>query len=406
MARAEAARLWSRMVKLHAWFRKRNLPWPSCSDFERHYKGRFALHSQTIQAIVQKFLAHVAGVRTHHQNGNSEARYPHRLRTFVNVVWKGQCLQIRGSHLTLPMGRGRSPLSLRLPAIPDGKIVQAELAFGRLLLTVSREINDPVPGDKVAAADLGLIHLAVVTDGEKSLSVLGRGLRSIKQGQAKALASMAMQQSRCQKGSRRWRKLQAAKRKRSTRVRDQARNALHHAANAVIGFCTAQGAGTLVVGNVTEMNRGKKGRTARPLNQELGLLELGTLVRYLKYKGERQGIALKTESEIYTTQTCPACGIRNKTSGRRYVCQCCGYTGVRDEVGAVNLLNRYLNGNIVPNTLVPKGNIRYLRPVVLKRPRSVVAPLTPATLLAWPRRRFLPSREGSVAVASSRIPRF
>ncbi len=392
------------MVKLHAWFRKRQLKWPVCGDFERHFKGRFALHSQTVQAIIQKFFAHIDGARTHRQNGNESARYPHRLRSHVNVVWKGQAVKVNDNRLTLPMGRGRESLSIRLPSIPDGDIAQAELALGRLLVTVNQEIADPQPGTGTVAADLGIIHLAVVTDGKESLGVVGRGLRSLKQGHAKALASISMLQARCKKGSRRWKKLQACKRRRSRQVQDRSRNLLHHATNAVIGFCVKLGAGALIVGDITEINRSKKGKRSKQLNQELGQLELGKLVQYLSYKGKLRGIELKTESERYTSQTCPACGAKHKPSGRRYVCDC-GYTGVRDEVGAANLLNRHLNGKIVPNTVIPTGHIRYLRPARLKTKRSVVAPLIPATLLAWPGKGFVSSRDCSPAVASSRISR-
>lgn len=392
-ARTEAARLWSRMVKLHAWFRKRQLKWPTCGDFEKHFKGRFVLHSQTVQAIIQKFFAHIDGAGTHRKNGYTEARYPHRLRTHVNVIWKGQSIKVEGNRLVLPMGKGRKPLSIRLPSIPDGDIAQAELAFGKLLVTVNREISEPVPGERTIAADLGLIHLAVVTDGKESLGVVGRGLRSLKQGHAKSLASISMLQARCHKGSRRWKKLQAGKRGHSRRAQDRSRNLLHHAANAVIDYCIEKKARTLVVGDITEINRGKKGKASKNLNQSMGMHELGRFVRYLSYKGKLRGIELKTESEHYTSQTCPACGAKHKPSGRRYVCDC-GYTGVRDEVGAVNLLNRHLNGKILPGKIVPQRNIRYLRPVRLKTQRSVVVPLTPATLLAWPGKRFIPSRDG------------
>jgi putative transposase len=62
-ARAEAARLWNRMVKLHAWFRRKRKPWPSPRDFEQHFKGRFVLHSQTIQALTQRFFANITTTR-------------------------------------------------------------------------------------------------------------------------------------------------------------------------------------------------------------------------------------------------------------------------------------------------------------------------------------------------------
>ncbi|MBK7991888.1 MAG: hypothetical protein IPK14_00340 [Blastocatellia bacterium] len=93
--------------------------------------------------------------------------------------------------------------------LPEGKIVQAELAFGKLLLTIQNQVEVTKPAnEKIATSDLGSIHLSVVTDGQDSLAVVGRGLRSINQGKAKALAEISQLQSRCQKHSKRWTKLQ------------------------------------------------------------------------------------------------------------------------------------------------------------------------------------------------------
>src|SRR5437762_2951002 len=83
-ARIEAAKLWNRMVKLHLRFRKRNKPWPSQSEFEKHFKGKFNLHSQTIQAIIQRFFANIETTRTNRKNGNKRARYPYKLKNYTN----------------------------------------------------------------------------------------------------------------------------------------------------------------------------------------------------------------------------------------------------------------------------------------------------------------------------------
>ena len=58
----------------------------------------------------------------------------------------------------------------------------------------------------------------------------------------------------------------------------------------------------------------------------------------------------------------------SQPTDRQYHCSKCKFGGIRDEVGAINLLNKYLNkGEILPNFLIPKGKVKYLRPVKLKR---------------------------------------
>jgi putative transposase len=334
-ARAEAARLWNRMVKLHRWFRQRHRPWPTQAQFERHFKGRFNLHSQTVQALIQRFFANIETTRTNRKNGDRRARYPHKLKRFVPVIWKGQSVRAQDGRMILPMGKGRSPVEYRLPAIPAGRIAQVELGFHELRITLSREVDqhERLPG--VAAADLGIIHLAVVSDGQASIGVVGRGLRSLIQRQNKAALSRRI--SGCKRGSCRWRKLKRTMGKASRGRAHAQRHLLHPAANAVVGCCEQREIGTLVVGDITEMSRGKRRKRSRRSNQENSHHPLSQFKQYLDYKLKRIGCGVETQNEAYTTQSCPVCGRRHKPAGRLYRCTC-GFQGVRDEVGAVNLL--------------------------------------------------------------------
>ncbi|HZA29475.1 MAG TPA: transposase [Gammaproteobacteria bacterium] len=377
-ARLEAARLWNRLVKLHRWFRRRHRPWPSASQFEQHFKGRFHLHSQTVQALIQRFFANIETAHTNRKNGDRNARYPHKLKRFVPVIWKGQAVRKGQGRIILPMGRGRDPIEYRLPATPEGRIAQVELGFRELRITLSCEVAQPdrLPG--IAAADLGLINLAVVSDGEQSIGIVGRGLRSIMQWQSKKKAALSSLLSRCKRGSRRWRKLKRTQHK-ARRHRDNIqRNLLHHAANAVVGYCEQREIGTLVVGDITEISRGKRRKMSRRTNQENSNNPLGQFKQYLDYKLKRIGCCRETQNEAYTTKTCPVCGRRHKPAGRLYRC-ICGFVGIRDEVGAVNQLNKYLHGgDIIPGTVLPTGKVKYLRPAKL---RSGVVPLTPGKWL-------------------------
>jgi putative transposase len=377
-ARKEASRLWNRMVKLHRWFRKRQLPWPSESMFEKHFKGRFALHSQTVQALIQKFFSNIETARTNRKHGNKTARYPHRLKPYFPVMWKASAIKHDGHSIFLSMGKGRDPLKFRLPRIPARKVIAAELGYRELRLTLKKEIPDVEKPSGMAAADLGIIHLAMVTDGQESICVVGRGLRSIIQGHNKKKSALSARLSRCKRGSRRWKKLKRSMRV-SARHRDNAqRNLLHHAANTVKDFCQKQDIGTLAVGDIREINRNKRKKSSKRLNQENGNNPLGQFVKYLRYKLERVGCKVVLVNEAYTTKTCPVCGHKHKPAGRTYRCHSCGNVFARDEVGAVNILNRHLNGEIVPGTLLPTNKIKYLRPVKF---RSAVVPLTPGKWL-------------------------
>lgn len=374
--RLEAARLWNRLVKIHRFCRCRRRKWPTESALEKHFKGRFALHSQTIQAIVQKFMANIDGARTKRREGDKHARYPWRSQhRYQTVTWKQTAIKRRGKRrLALSNGKGRKPLVLTVPsALPDGAIVQAELLHRRLTLTIKVTAEAVVSaGENIVAGDLGLIHLGVFTDGEASIAVVGRGLRSLVQHRNKKLAALTRRMSKTQKGSRRWRKLRVSKARLLRRFDHQVRNLLHHAGNQIIDFCVARQAGTLVVGDITNIARHKRQRRkgSRRLNQSMSGNPLGRLVDYLRYKGARRGVQLLKINEAYTSQHCPACGHRHKPAGRVYRCTSpsCSFAGIRDEVGATNILVKHRHGRLIAGSQLPTGSVKYRRPVALRRP--------------------------------------
>ncbi len=183
-ARRAAGDLWTRLVKIHRFCRRRHWPWPTETQLKAHFKRRLPLHSQTVQAIIEKFCATIDGVHTKRKNGDKRARYPYRFRRYFNPIFKGQAIKIQGQHLLLPRGRGREPIRVHLPeAMPTGRVVQAELGFGELYLTITQELADPVlpESGKAGGLDIGVIHLGMVSDGEEAVAVSGRGLRSVKQ---------------------------------------------------------------------------------------------------------------------------------------------------------------------------------------------------------------------------------
>jgi hypothetical protein len=79
--RQEAGRLWSDLVQLHADGRAIS-HWLGASDLEQATKGgQYALHSQTVQALCQKFAANVATAsalrkQEVEETGQSQTKYP------------------------------------------------------------------------------------------------------------------------------------------------------------------------------------------------------------------------------------------------------------------------------------------------------------------------------------------
>jgi putative transposase len=322
-----------------------------------------------VQAIIEKFCATIDGVRTKRRNGDKQARYPFRRRRYFNPIFKGQALKMDGQHLLLPRGRGRDPIRVHLPeAIPTGQVVQAELGFDEIYLTITREIPEPAltSAGKAGGLDIGVIHLGVVSDGHEALAISGRGLRSVKQGRAKAQARLRKKRTRTKPGSRRRKRLNRAQHRTSNKVERVMRNALHHAANQIVAFCVATGITILYAGDLGTLNHNTRHRRSRRTNQEVGALEFGRFAQYLEYKLRRHGIPLIKISEAYTSQTCPHCGHLNKVAGRTYRCRACGYRAHRDGVGAVNILNKGMHGEIRPGELLVPQRITYRRPVALQ----------------------------------------
>lgn len=70
-ARLEAGELWTHLVKLHRFHRVRRWEWPSEARLKGHLKGRYGLHSQSAQALIERFCARIDGVTTARRNGDA-----------------------------------------------------------------------------------------------------------------------------------------------------------------------------------------------------------------------------------------------------------------------------------------------------------------------------------------------
>lgn len=331
----EAARVWNFCKDLHKEARINHALWANRDELHRLTKGKFALCAQTVQQINQAFLANVETTREVRKQ-NRQIRYPWKDKRFYPILFPRQAISIKPGRVVLPMGRGRQSIVLKLDL--------NELAGGcklvwndgyELHVSVACVVAKVAPGDQRATVDLGEIHTAAVTtDTGLGLIVSGRGIRSLKRQRHKALGQIAKKRCRCQKYSRRWKKLQRARRKISSRVERRVRDLRHKATRQVMQFCQDNQVGSLYVGNPHGVRNKKSGRHH---HQRMSGWEYGVDINYLQYKSKQAHISCFTGTERGTSSQCPVCGQRHKPKGRNWKCKKCGFTGHRDLVGSVNM---------------------------------------------------------------------
>ena len=336
-AQMEAAQVWNACVDAHKQARMSHVRWPDQNDLHRLTKGRFALHSQSVQAVFRAFLGTIETTRRLRQeHPELRMKYPWRTKRFYPVTWPKQAVHREKGRVVLPMGKGHPSLILPLDLPEDAGA--CTLVWNRgfeLHVCVEIPQAEHAPGTVQATVDLGEIHLAAVTTStSKALIVTGRGIRSLKRQRSRQLGQLAKKQSRCQKHSRRWKKLQRAKNKVCRRAERRVRDLRHKATRAVIDFCVKHQVGTLFIGNPHGVRKQDQGRHH---NGRMAQWEYGRDIDYLTHKANQARISCSTGSERGTSSRCPCCGHKHKPKGRRWVCRRCRFRGHRDLVGSVNM---------------------------------------------------------------------
>lgn len=107
-AQQEAAHVWNTCCELHKTARQEHAKWPGRNELQRATKGKFALHSQSVQMIVHAFLANVETARQL-KPSNSKIKYPWKPKRFYPVMWPAQAVGRERGRVVLPMGKGASP---------------------------------------------------------------------------------------------------------------------------------------------------------------------------------------------------------------------------------------------------------------------------------------------------------
>ena len=339
------------------------------------------LHAHTTEIIAHDLGEAIKTSRANRKKG-MKVRSPWRKKNYRPLSFtKGYGWRISQGKLHLSLGRKRSRIDLTIPVVFDSgtnEVVPADL-WGEIQLCWNKdsrcfslhipyETERPVsPGDNVTAIDEGIINpMALATwvdDATICVTIInGREGRAIKRQRNKAIGSLQRKLSRTKIGSKKHRRLQAAKKKVRAKASAQLRDFDHQlsrkAANHVITHCTAK----LIAGDVRGIERKTKleGRVGRHMRQQLSQWSRGTQERYL---GEKTGLDLEHLNESSSSKTCPKCLTRNRPSGRHYRCKnpACGFTCHRDAVGSINILQKAIHGTYVPIGTDTEICVTYLR---------------------------------------------
>jgi len=363
----EAGTVYTECMQAHRIARQTRAPWPSYIDFHRLTKGRHPdLCAQSVQATCRAFAATIAGATANRKAGNTGVRYPWRERRYQPIRWPAQALQHKRDGTRFPLGGvGKNRRYVDLPIYLPRKAGACQAVWNHgqyeLHVCVTQDVATEAPGPARGCVDLGEIHqAALVTSTGKGLVVSGRGIRALKQGRNRAMGQLAKKQSRCTKGSRRWRKLQRAQERINGKTERRVRDLRHKGIRLVIEAAKREGVGELYIGNPDGVRRRKTGRHH---NQRMAQWEYGQDQRYLSEKGQRAGINVRTGPERGTSSTCPDPGCRHKQKvrGRIWLCRKCGGTWHRDLVGATNMFAPAF-GKTATVPVPDRRNTTYRRP--------------------------------------------
>src|ERR1700759_2202792 len=95
LAQQEAGRVWTECVGLHVDCRQSGQDWPDRKTLQAFTKGRFNLHSQTVQMICHQVLANVDATRQRRKSepqSREWLRYPYKDKAFFPLSWPAQAV--------------------------------------------------------------------------------------------------------------------------------------------------------------------------------------------------------------------------------------------------------------------------------------------------------------------------
>ncbi|MCM3749568.1 transposase, partial [Paenibacillus pasadenensis] len=202
--------------------------------------------------------------------------------------------------------------------------------FAQISLTCPTTVQT---GHEVMGIDLGLKVPAVLVTSTGKTKFLGNGRKNKyirrkynsnrrKLGKLKKLSAIRKQRN-----------------KESRYMKDQNHKISRH----IVNLAQHEGVSIIKLESLTHIR--KTTRTSRKNAKNLHNWTFYQLQTFIGYKAAMAGIQVIEVNPAYTSQLCPACGVKNKAKDRTYQCSC-GYSAHRDRVGAINIMRQpVIDGN-------------------------------------------------------------
>jgi len=103
----EAACCWNAIVETANYYYRITHKWIGKNELQKWVKGWFELHSNTVQALTDKFCANRQTTARLRKNGNPKARYPYRTKRFATIPFKQTAIAYTAEGtLRLTLSRG------------------------------------------------------------------------------------------------------------------------------------------------------------------------------------------------------------------------------------------------------------------------------------------------------------
>ena len=342
----EAAACWNSIVSLaKAYYEANGGKWIGKSELQKQIKNKFKLHSQTAQALADKFVANRRTAAALRRNGDKDARYPYHEKKYLTIPFKQAAIRYSDTGtLVLTLSAG---VHFDTGFVPPGTVRTAEVIWqsGKYILSCAMDCPEAelIENGMEAGIDMGEINpVAVCCENGEGLIISGREIRSVKQQRNKVLAKLSKMISRRRKGSRRFRQCVKARQRFMGKSDNRVRNLLHHATRKAIDYCAVRGIANLAIGDPgdTAQRTRKDHKLSKYSRQKVGQWESGTIKKYLSYKAKEAGIKTYLVDETDTSKECPVCGRHNYPRGRKYKCAACGFEGHRDGIASFNMLRK------------------------------------------------------------------
>ena len=193
----------------------------------------------------------------------------------------------------------------------------------------------PTRPESIVGVDAGVRRLATVANRDGEVIERVAGLRAIDQNLSQ-LRRLHRAQSRCQRGSVRYRRRTYAISAVSARIASQRSDAIHRLTTRL-----AKAHGTVVVESLSVSGTlGQKHIPgARARRRGLADASMSQLRRQLSYKCTWYGsVLIETDAYYPSSRVCNGCGVRNEPGWRTvWICVSCGIRHDRDDNAAINL---------------------------------------------------------------------